>query len=68
MKWLIRSYMCREHIESFSRLAELTGINKRTLFKRFDMPNTFRLYELKALDDVLKFSNEDLMALIRGTG
>lgn len=68
MKWLLRTYMCKQHIESLSELADRTGMTRRLLYDRINNPSTFRIFELMALDEVLKFSDEDLMLLIRGKG
>lgn len=68
MKWLIKAYMCKAHIESISELAARTGMTRRLLYDRISNPQTFRVYELMALDEVLHFTDEDMMGLIRGTG
>ena len=66
MKWLIKDYMCRAHIESISELAKLTGLTRRLLYDRINNPETFRIFELKALDEVLHFQDEDYLKLARG--
>ena len=53
-------------IESFKSLADDTGIDYQTLLDHIARPELFRKFELKALDDVLHFTDEDLIKLIRG--
>lgn len=67
MKWLLKQYMAQAHIDSMEELAESTGIAKRTLYNRIDNPRTLRIYELVSLDDVLHFTNDDLVRLAKGT-
>ena len=66
MKWLIKRYMIDAHIESLAELSKRTGIAKRTLYDRIHEPTTIKLFELKALDNILHFSDEDLVKLARG--
>ncbi len=66
MKWLIKRYMVDAHIESLGELSKRTGIAKRTLYDRIHEPTTLKLFELKALDSILHFKEEDLIQLIRG--
>lgn len=66
MKWLIKQYMAAQHIESLSELARMTGLTRRKLYDRINDPKTFRMYEIIALDEILHFSNEDLLFLMRG--
>lgn len=68
MKWIIKSYMAKQHIDSISELAKAVGMTRRILYDRINHPETFRLYELRALADVLKITDEDLMAVMRGNG
>lgn len=66
MKWLLKQYMAQAHIDSMEELSENTGIAKRTLYNRIDNPRSIRIYELIALDDVLHFTNDDLVRLAKG--
>lgn len=66
MKWLLMRYMAIAHIDSMTELADLTGIARRTLYDRIKEPWTMKVFELKALDDVLHFSDEDIVRLSRG--
>ena len=65
MKWLIKTYMAREHIESISELASKCGFTRRLLYDRINDPKTFRIYELMALNRVLHFTDEDFLMLLR---
>lgn len=65
MKWLLKEYMTKQHIESFSELSRLTGIEYQTLMNHIKSPGQFRIFELKQLDSVLHFKDEDLVNLIR---
>lgn len=53
-------------IDSFRDLAKETGIDYQTLLDHIARPELFRQWEIKVLDEVLKFSDEDLLKLIRG--
>jgi DNA-binding phage protein len=66
MEWLIRKYMAHEHIKSMTELATLTGIKRQHLYKLISEPSRMRLFEIMALDEALKFSEADLVALVRG--
>ena len=66
MKWLIKRYMIDAHIESLVELSKRTGIAKRTLYDRIRDQSTLKLFELNALDEILHFSEEDIIKLIRG--
>ncbi len=66
MKWLIKRYMIDAHIESLVELSKRTGIAKRTLYDRIHDQSTLKLFELNALDEILHFSEEDIIKLIRG--
>lgn len=65
MKWLLRRYMVNAQINSVVELAKLTGITRRHLYEVIKDPHRIRLSELKALDSVLHFSDEDLIRLVR---
>jgi hypothetical protein len=66
MKWLLKKYMAEAHIETIAELADITGIPKRTLFERIRNPSALRLYEVEAMDKVLKFNDCDIVKMIRG--
>lgn len=66
MKWLFLSYMNKVHIRSFRELSKETGIEYRTLLNHIEKPQCFRIFELVALDEVLRFSDEDMMRILRG--
>ena len=65
-KWIVKSYMCVSRIKSVKELAKMTGINYQTLKDRLNNPQNLRLFELQALDEILKFTDGDLTALVRG--
>lgn len=66
MRWLIKKYMCEQHIESIAELAKLSGMTRRILYDRINNPETLRLYEVTALDGILHFTDEDKLKLISG--
>ena len=66
IKLMIRRYMLNAYIETFGELSELTGINYQTLTDHMNNPKLLRLLEIRALDEVLHFENDDLVLLIRG--
>lgn len=65
-KWIVKSYMSINRIASVKELSRRTGINYLTLQDRLKHPQNLRLFELQALDEVLKFTDSDLNALVRG--
>ena len=66
MKWLIKKYMIAAHINSLSELARRSGIQYQTLQNHLKQVSSFRLFEIRLLDDVLHFSDEDMLQIIRG--
>lgn len=64
MKWLLREYMTKKHISSFKELSKLTGIEYRTLMNHIADARLFRLYELKAIAEVLGLKDEDVLKII----
>ena len=66
MKWLIEEYRVRQHIESIEELALRTGIDVQRLRRRIKDPGSLKMFELKALDKILHFSNEDLVKILKG--
>lgn len=67
MKFLLRQYMAINRISSLLELEKLTGFSKSTLHQRIRHPEELRLYEIRALDSVLHFSDEDLLKLVIGS-
>lgn len=65
-KWIVKRYMSINRISSVKELSRRTGINYLTLQDRLKYPKNLRLFELQALDEVLKFTDSDLNALVRG--
>lgn len=66
IKKLLRRYMIEADIDNFTQLAKETGIDYQRLNRRIADPHSFTVFELIALDDVLHFSDEDLLILIKG--
>jgi len=67
-KRLFKRYMLDKYIDSLKELSDMAGIEYRTFLIRMDNPESFRGYELKALDNILNFATDDLVNLIRGSG
>lgn len=65
MRWILRDYMNKQHIESFRELSRRTGIEYRTLMNHISDVGNFRLFEITALNDVLKFTDEDLVRILK---
>ena len=65
MKWLIRRYMVSAKINSVVELSERTGITRRHLYDIIKDPHRIKISELRILDDVLHFTDEDLLRLVR---
>ena len=66
IKWMIKSYMAINQIESLRELAEITGIKYTTLMTHLSCPSQLRAYEIAALDEALHFEDADLIVMIRG--
>ena len=66
IKKLLRRYMIEADIDSFTQLAKETGIDYQRLNRRIADPHSFTVFEIISLDDVLHFSDEDLLILIKG--
>ena len=66
MKWLIKKYMILAHISSLSELSRMSGIQYQTLQNHLKQVSSFRLWEIRLLDDVLHFSDDDMLKIIRG--
>jgi hypothetical protein len=64
VRFMFKKYMAIEHIETFQKLAKLTGIKYQTLLDHLEEPSLFRKYEIENIHEVLHFSNEDLISLI----
>ena len=66
IKKLLLRYMIEEDINNFSELSRMSGIDYQTLNVRIKNPGTFRVYEIRQLDELLHFTEEDLLLIIRG--
>ena len=66
IKKLLHLYMIEADINNFSELSRQSGIEYQTLNVRVKNPGTFRIYELRRLDELLHFDDEDLITLIKG--
>ena len=58
--------MVEADLDCFTELARETGIDYQRLNRRIADPHSFTVFELISLDDVLHFSDEDLLMLVRG--
>ena len=66
MRWLIKSYMAKAHIDSVVELSEATGITRRHLYDILKDPHRLKVSEIMSLDEVLHFEEQDLLMLVRG--
>ena len=66
IKKILKLYMIEADIDNFTQLAKETGIDYQRLNRRVADPHSFTVFELISLDDVLHFSDEDLLKLIKG--
>lgn len=64
VKKIFKRYMNELDIDSFKELARETGIDYQTLLDHLARPELFRIFELRALNEILHFSSEDLLFLI----
>ena len=58
--------MVEADLDCFTELARETGIDYQRLNRRIADPHSFTVFEITSLDDVLHFSDEDLLLLVRG--
>ena len=65
MEWIIRRYMVEAKIKSIVELADMTGITRRHLYDMLKDPHRVKISEIKMLDKVLHFTDEDLLRLVR---
>ena len=66
IKKMFEHYMIDADLDNFTELAKETGIDYQRLNRRLADPHSFTVFELVSLDDVLHFSDEDLLILLRG--
>lgn len=66
IKKMFVHYMIEADIDNFTQLAKETGIDYQRLNRRIADPHSFTVFEIISLDDVLHFSDEDLLLLVRG--
>ena len=66
IKKTLRLYMIEADIENFTQLAKETGIDYQRLNRRIADPHSLTVFEILALDNILHFTNEDLIKLIKG--
>ena len=66
IKKILKLYMIEADIDNFTQLAKETGIDYQRLNRRISDTHSFTVFELISLDDVLHFSDEDLLLLVRG--
>ena len=66
MKWLIKKYMAQAKINSYDELYKEAGMKKATFYKRLAHPRTLTIPEIEALNEVLNFSDEDMLLIIKG--
>jgi hypothetical protein len=66
MKWLLEEYRTRNRLHSLKEIAEMAGIDYQRLLKRIENPKSFKLFEIEALDELLHFTDSDLLKILRG--
>ena len=65
IKKTFKRYMLECDIDTFKDLAKSVGMDYQTLRDRLIRPELFRAYEIRALNEILHFSDEDLLNLIK---
>ena len=61
----IKEGMARKKISNDYQLAELIGISRQSLSRKLMMPNSFSPREIKAIADVLSWSDLEIGEFIR---
>lgn len=64
IKWMIKQYMARLHIQTLGEVAKMTGMKYATLTDKLNHPEKLRLYEIKAIIKALNITKEDALTLI----
>lgn len=63
---ILKQKMLDCDVASFKNAAQMAGIDYQTLLTRLKNPGMFRLYELLSLANVLRLTDEDLIAIFKG--
>lgn len=66
IKKLFKRYMVEADINSFLELSKVSGLDYQLLNVRMKQPETFRIYELRVLQEILNITQEDLLKIITG--
>ena len=66
IKKLFKRYMVEADINSFLELSKVSGLDYQLLNVRMKQPETFRVYEIRVLHEILHFTEEDLLTLLTG--
>ena len=64
LKWLFKKYMADLRIDDFKALAKMCGIDYSTFKRRLQHPENFRVFEIKAINEILHFTPEDLQIIL----
>lgn len=64
--WLVKQKMCERKIETLQELSKLTGIGYQTLRQKIHHPDQLRIYEITAINEVLQFSDGELLRIMKG--
>lgn len=65
MRFLLLKYMGINKIATFGELMKLAGFKSTNFKHKLNHPEELRVYEIRALDEILHFSTEDLVMLVR---
>ena len=63
---LLKRKLIDRDINDFKELSKMTGIKYETMLDHLKRPGMFRTFELQALNDVLEFSDEELLLIVKG--
>jgi hypothetical protein len=66
MTKLLKRKLIDRDINDFKELSRKTGIKYETMLDHLKRPGMFRAFELQALNEVLEFSDEELLLIIKG--
>ena len=61
---IFKKSMAEHGIADFKQLSKDSGIKYQTLLDHVNEPSLFRVFEIKAINEVLHFSSEDLVSII----
>ena len=64
-KWIVKERMIKKHIGTMLELSKTTGLGYQTMRNHIDHPENMKLFEFRALDDILQFDDCEKLTLLK---